>query len=94
MKPTKGNVFIDPEPSGLKSDVIVIPETNKGRDIPHIGKVIAIGGKPITKKGVVTNPEFKVGDRVMFQRFGGLFVERGQIKYYSVKQHHIMAILT
>jgi co-chaperonin GroES (HSP10) len=93
MKPTKGNVFIVPETSGLNSDTIIIPETTKGRDIPQFGRVVAIGGKPITKKGVVTQPEFKVGDRIMFQKFGGLFVERGSIKYFSVKQHHVIAIL-
>jgi len=94
LRPCKGNVLILPEKVGLTSEVIVIPEIAKDRDLPEFGRVIAIGGRPITKKKIVLEPEFKVGDRVMVKKFTGLFVDYSGVRYFQVKQHDVMAVLS
>ena len=93
LRPRKGTVFIIPETSGIASDIIVIPERVKGRELPDRGKVVAMSGKPITKKGIVTDCEFKIGDRVLVKRFTGILVDFQGVKYFSVPIHDVMAVL-
>jgi len=94
LRPRKGSVFIIPETAGLTSAVIEIPETCKDRDLPDRGRVVAMSGKPITKKGVVTDVEFKVGDRVLVKKFTGTLLNFRGKRYFTVPIHEVMAILT
>lgn len=93
LKPTKGHVLIIPEYAGIKSDTIVIPEQAQGKEMPEIGKIVAMAGKQITKKGVLVEPEFKIGDRVLVKKFTGLFVEFDGTKYFRVPFADVMAVL-
>ncbi len=94
LRPRKGTALILPDTSGESSGMIVLPEKFKGRELPDRGRVVAMSGKPITKKGVVTDAEFKIGDRVLVKKFTGLMVNFEGVQYFSVPIHEVMAVLT
>ena len=93
LRPTKGHVLIIPEEAGLKSDTLVIPEQARNKEMPEIGRIVAMAGKQITKKGVLVEPEFRIGNRVLVKKFTGLFVEFEGTKYFRVPYADVMAVL-
>jgi len=94
LKPLKGRVLIRPEPVVPRETFLALPETACNRDMPCFGTVLAIGGRRITRKGVVLEHEFKIGDRVFFPKFIGLWVNiRGQ-QLIQVEQKDVAAVFT
>src|SRR5688572_28411106 len=93
LKPLAGRVFIKPEQSVPAETFLHIPESAKNNDMPDRGTIFAIGGRRITKKGVVLEHEFKVGDRVLFRKFSGLWQDIRRHRLISVEQKDIEAIL-
>ena len=93
IKPTKGKVLIDPEPYKPADTFLHIPETAMNRDMPCFGKVFAIGARPLTKKGVPVELEYKIGDRVFFPKFVGLWVELYGRKFIQIGQKDVAAII-
>lgn len=93
LRPTAGNVFIRPDKDPSKEGLIWKPEAYANREMPQTGVVVAIGGKLKTKKGVLVDPEFKVGQRVVFRKFSGLFTDFEGEQLVQLKQHHVEAIL-
>lgn len=93
VKPTNGKVFVLPEMSKPAETCLHLPESSLNRDMPNIGRVFAIGGRRITKKGVTVDHEFKRGDRVMFRKFTGLWVHVRGHKLIQVGANDIEAIL-
>jgi co-chaperonin GroES (HSP10) len=85
--------LIVPENTGPSSSLLTIPERFQNREVPDRGRVVAMSGRPVTKKGIVTEVEFKIGDRVLVRKFSGFFVDYGGQKYFSVPQHDVLAIL-
>ncbi|NIT03705.1 co-chaperone GroES [Candidatus Saccharibacteria bacterium] len=82
VKPLGNNVLVQPLereeklPSGL-----VIPDTAKEK--PQEGKVLAVGpGK--REKGELIKPEVKVGDHVLYKRFGGDEIKDQEGKEYLI----------
>lgn len=94
IKPRKGNALILPESVGPVSDVLIIPDRFKNRELPDRGKVVAMSGKPITKKGIVTDVEFKIGDRVIVKKFTGVLIHFEGVKYFSVPIHEVLCKFT
>lgn len=95
LKPLHGKVFILPEEhTPVESSIIIVPESMKGRDMPDRGIVFAIGGRRITRKGIVVEHEFKKGDRVLFPKFVGLWVEIRGHRLIQIAAKDISAILT
>jgi co-chaperonin GroES (HSP10) len=92
IKPTKGNVYIKPEIFGLKSDTLKLVQT-RIMDMPNEGTVIAMGGKRVTRKGVVLDPDFVVGDRVLFDRHKAVISVLDGETVIQLKQHDVMMVL-
>src|SRR3972149_1722731 len=91
IRPLLDNVLIEPMererqlPSGL-----VIPDTAKEK--PQEGKVIAVGpGK--TEKGELVKPGVKVGDRVLYKRYGGDEIKIEGKEYLMVSADDILAVI-
>lgn len=92
VKPLAGKVFIVPDPVKPKT-FLHVPESAMNRDMPSEGTVFAIGGRRITKKGVVIDHDFKVGDHVIFRRFSGLWVNIRGHKLIQVGMNDVEAIV-
>lgn len=93
LRPMPGNVFILPDKQAEHVGLIYIPENRRDMDMPQTGKVVAMGGILKTKKGVLVPPEFKVGDRVIFKKHSGLFVDWKGKRFVQIRHHDIEAIL-
>ena len=70
---------------------ILIPDTAKEKPIQ--GEVIAIGkGKPL-EDGKVRAPDVKVGDRVLFAKYGGTEVKMDGAEYLVLREEDIMGVV-
>jgi co-chaperonin GroES (HSP10) len=93
FRATAGNVFVETIDDPEKVGRIIIPEQARNKDMPSIGIVFAMGGKLMTKKGVLVEPEFKTGDKVLFRKYSGTFCDIGDKHLVQVKIHDVMAIM-
>ena len=91
IRPLLDNVLIEPMereqqlPSG-----IVIPDTAKEK--PQEGKVVAVGpGK--MEKGELIKPTIKVGDRILYKRYGGDEIKIEGKDYLMVSVEDILAVI-
>jgi chaperonin GroES len=70
FKPTAGYALIEPVAVEKTTTAgIVLPDTHDEKS--QRGKVIALGGPQVTDSGRKIVPEFKVGDTVIYKKWGG-----------------------
>jgi chaperonin GroES len=91
IRPLLDNILIEPMeretqlPSGL-----VIPDTAKEK--PQEGKVVAVGpGK--SDHGEMIKPDVKVGDHVLYKRYGGDELKIEGKDYLMVSADDILAVI-
>ncbi len=92
ITPLFDNVLIKPLemeqklPSGL-----VLPETAKEK--PQAGEVMAVGTGSVDEKGNVVKMIIKVGQKVMYKKWGGNEVKVNGQEWTIVEQKDILAIV-
>lgn len=92
IKPLFDNVLIKPLEGETKTaGGIVLPETAKEK--PQVGKVMAVGGGGITDDGKKVPMLVKVGQVVMYKKWGGNEVKVGTEEWLLVEQKDILAII-
>jgi len=91
IKPLFDNVLIKPlEAEAKTASGIILPDSAKEK--PQIGLVMAIGeGKII--KGEKYPVVVKVGQKVMYKKWGGNEIKVGQEEWTMVGQEDILAVL-
>lgn len=82
------------EEAGTKSPAgIIIPDT-VDKEKPEQGVVTAVGKGKLAENGKERIPmEVKVGDRVMFSKYGFDEVKIGDSEYFIVSESNILAII-
>lgn len=93
VKPTAGYALIEPvELEKRTAAGIVLPDTHDEKS--QKGKVIAMGKPQVTDKGKIV-PEFKIGDLVVYKKWGGDEVKFGVSgkELIFVKFEDILAIV-
>lgn len=70
---------------------IVLPDTAKEK--PQEGEVIAVGSGRILDNGQRLAPEVKVGDRVIYAKYGGTEVKLDGEEYLILRESDILAIV-
>ncbi len=70
---------------------IIIPDTAKEK--PVEGKIIAVGNGRIGDDGKVIPLEVKVGDRVLFGKYGGTEVKIEGEEYLIMREDDILGII-
>lgn len=94
LKPMPGYVLIEPVQLEKKTATgIVLPDTHDEKS--QKGKIIALGGAHITDNGRKIEPNFKIGDTVIYKKWGGDEVKFGVSgqEYIFVKFEDILAII-
>ena len=87
MKPTLGQILIQEEKKEeVTNSGIIIPDSTV-MDKPQRGTIVAIG-KP--KKDV--EQEFKIGDKVIYKKWGGNEYIKDKVNYLFVSYEDILAI--
>ena len=93
FKPLKDRVLIKRIDQEEKSPGgIIIPDTAKEK--PVEGEVLAVGAGIRDDKGELHALELKVGDRVLFGKWGGSEVKIDGEEYVIMKESDILGVLT
>ena len=69
---------------------IVLPDTAKEK--PQKGEVIAVGSGKLLDNGERVPLEVKVGDKVIFAKYGGTEVKLNGTEYLILRESDILAI--
>jgi chaperonin GroES len=92
IKPLFDNVLIRPLEAELKTaSGIILPETAQQK--PQTGEVIAVGPGRVTIKGEKEPMVIKVGQKVVYKKWGGSDVKLNGEELTLVEQKDILAIV-
>lgn len=93
FKPLSNHLFLEPlEEEKMTKSGIVIPDSAE-KEKPIMGKVIAVGPGKKNEKGEVTPVGLKVGDKVLFKKYGPDEIEIEGKKYLVGDEDDILAII-
>ena len=93
IKPLFNNVLIKPiEAEEKTSGGIYLPETAKEK--PQIGLIMAVCEGEVTPKGEVRKMTVKVGQKVMYKKWGGNEIKVGNEEWTIVEEKDILAIVS
>lgn len=92
IKPLSDYLLIEPneEETRLPSG-IVIPDTAKEK--PQRGRVIAAGPGKRDEKGNLVPVEVKVGDIIVYKKWGGTEITLSGKEYLLVKEEDVLAVV-
>lgn len=92
IKPLFDNVLIKPLEAETKTaSGIILPDSAKEK--PQIGLVMAVGAGKLDKDGKKQPIAVKVGEKVMYKKWGGSEVKVGPEEWTMVGQDDILAII-
>ena len=92
IKPLFDYLLIEPlEKETTLPSGIVIPDSAKEK--PQEGKVIASGSGVKDKDGKLIPLEVKIGDVVMYKKWGGTEIKASGKDYILVKQEDLLAVV-
>lgn len=93
LKPLGNHVIIKPlEKEEVTASGIVIPDT-ASKEKPQQGEVIAVGSGKMNKEGKRIPLEVKVGDKVLFSKYGPNEVDFEKETYLVAEESDILAIV-
>ena len=92
LKPLADRIVLKPTlAEEMTKGGIVLPDSAKTR--PQEGEVIAVGPGPTTEKGVQVPMDVKVGDKVIYSKYGGTEIRVGGDEYVILRQEDVLAIV-
>ena len=92
LKPAAGYIIIEPLDKEEKTaSGIYLPDSASEK--PQKGKVLAIGDDEITDSGVKRKAQVKVGDVIIYKKWGGSEVKIDGVEYLFAKFDDILAIV-
>lgn len=93
IKPLSNHILIEPIKAEEKTKTgILLPGTAE-REKPEQGKVIAIGPGKRTSSGKFIPMEVKVGDKVLFTKYGPNEIKIDEKEYLIASQEDVLAII-
>lgn len=92
IKPLFDNVLIKPLEAETKtSSGIILPDSAKEK--PQIGEIMAVGQGRKDDNGKIIPISVKVGQKVMYKKWGGNEVKVGTQEWLLVEEKDILAIV-
>jgi chaperonin GroES len=92
LKPIGDRIVVRPKSAEeTTKSGIILPDTAKER--PQEGEVMAVGTGRIMDDGTVVALSVKVGDTVLFSKYGGTEVKIGGEEYIILREDDVLAIL-
>jgi chaperonin GroES len=82
---------IDSKKEEIKGGIL-IPDTAKEK--PLEGEVVAVGNGKILDSGTRLNLEVKVGDRILFAKYGGTEVKIDDEEFLIMREEEILGIIS
>ena len=91
IKPLGDRVVVKPSPQEEKTKGgIVLPDTAKEK--PQKGQVVAVGQGKLLENGQRVALEVKVGDKVIYSKYGGTEVKVDGEEYLILRESDILAV--
>lgn len=91
LYPTPGYIVVEPQDAENKTaGGIYLPDSASEK--PQKGVVIAVGDGEVTDAGFQKKPVVKVGDIVIYKKWGGNEVKVAGREYMFVKSEDILAV--
>jgi chaperonin GroES len=92
IQPLFDNVLIQPlEAETTTASGILLPDTAKEK--PQMGTIMAVGTGHVTPDGKVVPMTVKVGQKVMYKKWGGNEIKVNGEEWMMVEQKDILAVL-
>ncbi len=93
IKPLHDFVLVRPlESEDRTASGIILPDSAKEK--PQVGEVMAVGPGKYDEDGEKRMPiDLKVGQKVLYKKWGGNEVKIGQEDWMLIEQHDVMAIV-
>lgn len=92
LKPAPGYLVIEPLEAETKTaSGIYLPDTASEK--PQKGSIVAVGDDEITEKGVKKSSPAKLGDIVIYKKWGGNEVKIDGVEYLFAKFDDILALV-
>lgn len=92
IKPLEDRVVVKPlEAEQTTASGLVIPDTAKEK--PQEGEVVAIGAGRFDDKGQRVPMDVKVGDKVVFSKYGGTELKYGNEEFLVLGTRDILAVI-
>jgi len=92
VKPMFDNVLIKPlEEEAKTPGGILLPDTAKEK--PQVGKIMAVGPGSTDEKGNKVVMQVKVGQKVVYKKWGGNEIRIDREEWLLVEQKDILAII-
>jgi len=93
IKPLSDHVLIEPIKEEEKTRAgILLPDTAE-KEKPEQGRVVAVGPGKKDKTGNIIALEVKVGDKVLFTKYGPNEIKVEDKEYLIAKEEDILAII-
>ncbi len=91
LKPLGDRVVVKPSEGEEKTPSgIVLPDS--AQEKPQEGKIIAVGDGRV-EDGKKIAPEVKVGDKVIYSKYGGTEIKNNGTDYLILRESDILAII-
>ncbi|MGA0094196.1 MAG: co-chaperone GroES [Chthoniobacterales bacterium] len=93
VKPIGDRVLVEPldEKETIKGGII-IPDTAKEK--PQEGKIVAVGTGKTDDNGKKIEFVVKVGDKVLFSKYGGTEIKVDDTSYLIMREDDILGVLS
>lgn len=92
IKPLMGYVMVEPSAADTKTaSGLYLPET--AQEKPAQGKVLSVGDDWVLENGKVLKCPVKIGDTVVYKKWGGDEIKVAGVEYKLVKFDDLMAII-
>ena len=92
FKPTGNRIVVKPNTSKEQKSAggIFIPDTAKEK--PQEGTVVAAGPGRMTEEGKRVPMDVKVGDTVVYSKYGGTEYKEGDVEYLVLREDDVLFI--
>ena len=93
IKPLADKVLVKSDEASEEKSAggIIIPDTAKEK--PQRGNIVALGPGRTDENGKIIKMNVKVGDKVLYSKYGGTELEYDGEKYLIMSESDILAIL-
>ncbi|MBF2066068.1 MAG: co-chaperone GroES [Calothrix sp. C42_A2020_038] len=93
LRPLGDRVFVKVSQAEEKTaGGILLPDTAKEK--PQVGEVVQVGSGKRNDDGSYQQMEVKVGDKVLYSKYGGTDIKLGNEDYILLREQDILAVVS